>query len=106
MGLYRHCEIQYMKRNCNTDHELFEDAYDTLDDEDIFYDCHETLTEDYQGNPTQMDTQDPWDAMHQVAMQNIFWIETLPREPNYNSMLPNFGWAPIKTIKNTFKAST
>ena len=44
--------------------------------------------------------------MKYLAIKNIFCIETSPKEPNYSSMLPNFGWAPIKTIKETFKAST
>ena len=102
-GLYRYQEIQYTKRNCNTDHELFEDALHTLEDNNIFYDCQECLTEDYQGNPIQLDCQDPWITMRQVAMQNIFQIKTSLREPNYNTMLPNFGWAPIKAIKETLK---
>ena len=44
--------------------------------------------------------------MRQVEMKNVFQIKTSPKEPNYNSMLPNFGWVPIKTIKETYKAYT
>ena len=54
----------------------------------------------------QLDPLDSWDAMRYLAIKNIFRIEASPKEPNYISMLPNFHWAPIKTIKETFKAST
>ena len=36
---------------CNINHELFENANDSLKEDDIFYDCQEVISEDYQGNP-------------------------------------------------------
>ena len=40
-----------MERLCNIDHELFEDANDNINEDDIFYDCQEVISEDCQGNP-------------------------------------------------------
>ena len=36
----------------NTDIELFETPISEWEEEDIFYDCQEVISEDYQGNPS------------------------------------------------------
>ena len=62
-GTYRYCEVQYTEKLCNIDYELFEDANDIINKEDIFYDCQEVVCEDYQGNPSQLGNPDPWDTI-------------------------------------------
>ena len=44
--------------------------------------------------------------MQNLAQHFAYKMHILNKEPNYEALLPNFGWALIKAIKKTFQVST
>ena len=72
----------------------------------MFFDAVESLEDMPQGNGTNPEPPDLWDAMRDMIFHTVYQVARSPKEPNYDLLSPNFGWAPLKTIKETFKSTT
>ena len=86
--------------------EFFNCEYYDHSQEDKFFDCYQTIEEQHQDASEPPELPDTWQVMHNIALNLAFRMEMSNREPNNETLLPNFGWAPIKAIKKTFQAST
>ena len=59
-----------------------------------FFDTNEFNPQDYD------------DIVDDMIFRHVMNVNLKQNEPNYEALQPNFGWAPLDVIKNTFKNTT